>query len=215
MALPPERQQALRRRHRHERQAVVFGSLVAALAVATVGAAAVYTGVLDLPFDQGFSTPPPETTTVAAPPCPPEGTVPVPYAEAQVQVLNAAGVRGLAGQTAGLLTERGFTIIGTGNYPTSYPGGVMVRFGESGLAAAYTVAAQFEGAALVLDARADTSVDLVLGRLAGGLVDPAAVPLDPGAPLAPPAGCVPLEEALQQVAPAPAPVQADPSDAGA
>ena len=45
-----DRARALRRRHMRERQAVVFGVLLAALAVIGLGAAAVYTGSLSLPF---------------------------------------------------------------------------------------------------------------------------------------------------------------------
>ena len=46
----PDRARALRRRHVHERQAVIFGILLAILAVAGVSAAAIYTGNLNVPF---------------------------------------------------------------------------------------------------------------------------------------------------------------------
>ena len=41
----------------HERQAVVFGLLIAALAVVGLGALAVYTGAIDAPFDRPLSSP--------------------------------------------------------------------------------------------------------------------------------------------------------------
>jgi hypothetical protein len=45
----PDRARTLRRRHMHERQAVIFGVLLAGLALAGLGAAAVYTGTLAVP----------------------------------------------------------------------------------------------------------------------------------------------------------------------
>lgn len=206
MAAPaPDRQQQLRRRHQHERQAVVFGTLVAAMALAGLGAAAVYSNALDVPFlDRAFSTPPPEASDEPAPPpCPPEGTLPVAYAQIQVQVLNGAGQQGLAGTVATDLTNRGFGVSGAGNYPASYAGVAQISFGQSGLASAYTLAAHVDGAVLVLDQRADAGVDIVLGQSFTTLLDPTTVVLDPAAPLVGPAGCVPLDEAIVDAAPAP------------
>lgn len=202
----PDRQRVLRRRHLHERQAVVFGSLVATLAVVGLGSAAVYTGVLPAPFlSREFSSPPPDEAAAALPdaPCPPDGTLPTPYAAVQVTVLNASGRTGLAGQTATGLTARGFVVVTTGNYPAPLTETARIYFGESGLAAAYTLAGQLDAPVLVLDTRAEPTVDLVLGEGFTALVDPAAVVLDPAAPLVGVAGCVPLEEARANAVPAP------------
>ena len=141
--LTPERQQALRRRHVHERQAVIFGSLIALLAIAGLASAAVYTGVLSLPIlDRDFSTPAAEEASkVPDAPCPPAGALPVAYNGINVNVLNGTSRTGLATQTAAGLAERGFVIARTGDYPTGLPTAVQLSFGEAGLPAAYTLAA--------------------------------------------------------------------------
>nr|WP_297425942.1 LytR C-terminal domain-containing protein [uncultured Actinotalea sp.] len=208
----PERARQLRRRHRRERQAVVFGGMVAAMAVAGLGAAAVYTGVVEAPFAREFTTLTTPAPTLAAPPCPPEGTLPVTYAETQVRVLNGAGTAGLAGQVGDELAARGFVVAGTDNFPGGYSGSSLVRFGEAGLRAAYTLAAQLEAPVLQLDLRADATVDLVLGGAFGTLLDPTLVALAPDQPLVAPTGCVPLDQALQ-TAPAGPPVEGEAADA--
>jgi hypothetical protein len=205
MATSPDRQQALRRRHKHERQAVIFGSLVAALAIAGLGGAAVYTEVLSVPFlDRGFSSPPAEEVAeVAAAPCPPEGTLPVAYNAVQVNVLNGSSRTGLAGSTATALAARGFLVLTTDDYPVDITPAAQINFGQAGIAAAYSLASNIEQAVMVLDLREDATVDLVLGRDFTQLVDPASIVLDPAAPIPAPEGCVPLEEALTVAAPAP------------
>ena len=86
----PDRARALRRRHVHERQAVIFGILLAILAVAGVSAAAIYTGNLSVPFfARGFSSKPTPSVTFQPAPCPPQGALPgvtgVPSGVAQVE----------------------------------------------------------------------------------------------------------------------------------
>ena len=204
----PERQRMLRRRRKHERQAVVFGSLVAGLALAALGAAAVYTETISVPFlDRGFATPPPENTGIALPPapCPPEGTLPVQYNTVQVNVYNGGGRSGLAGETSAALTARGFLVLTAANYPAELATSSLITFGEPGLAAAYTLAAHLPQPLLVMDQRADATVDLVVGTEFAQLVEPTSVVIDLAAPLAGVTGCVPLEEARAAAPPAPTP----------
>lgn len=218
MARPADRQQALRRRHKHERQAVIFGSLIAALALAGLGSAAVYTGVLSVPFLQrDFSSPPPVGGDLPDPPCPVPGSLSVPYAEVPVNVLNASDRSGLAGQTAEALTARGFSVESTGNYPAAIGAPSQLAFGEAGLARAYTLAANLQSPQLVLDLRADPTVDLILGENFTGLLEPDLVTLGPQAPLPGVDGCVPIDVALSEARPAPvrAPAEgAPPADGG-
>jgi LytR cell envelope-related transcriptional attenuator len=206
-----DRERVLRRRHKRERQAVVFGLLIAALAVGALGAVAVFTGGIESPFSRPFTTRAPEADEVVAPPpCPPDGTLPVPYAQVQVTVLNATTRAGLAGQTAESLTARGFAVLGTGNSPSSVPGTARISFGPAGVGPAYTLAAHLEGVRLVLDSRADATVDLAVGSEFVSLLDPGIVPLAPDAPLVGQEGCVPLEQAAVGTEPAatdPAPEQ--------
>ncbi|MBC7291974.1 MAG: LytR C-terminal domain-containing protein [Actinotalea sp.] len=199
MAAPtnPERARQLRRRHRRERQAVVFGGMVAAMAVAGLGAAAVYTGVVEAPFAREFTTLSTPEPTTAPPPCPPEGTLPVVYAETQVRVLNGTGTAGLAGEVGNELVARGFAVQDTENFPGGYAGMSLIRFGQAGLGAAYTLAAHVETPVLELDLREDATVDLVLGSGFTTLLDPTVITLSPDEPLAGAPGCVPLDRALQ------------------
>ena len=199
----PDRERVLRRRHKRERQAVVFGLLIAALAVGGLGAVAVFTGGLDSPFTRPFTTRAPEATaTPTPPPCPPEGTLPVAYGQIQVTVLNATQRAGLAGRTGEALTARGFVVLGTGNSPSPVPGVARISFGAAGVGAAYTLAAHVEGARLVLDSREDPTVDLAVGDEFTSLLDPAVIALDPAAPLVGQEGCLPLAEAQAALAPA-------------
>ncbi|GAA2720542.1 LytR C-terminal domain-containing protein [Cellulomonas aerilata] len=201
-----DRDRALRRRHKHERQAVVFGVLIAALAVAGLGAVAVWTGGIEGPFSRPFTTKAPTPgASVVPPPCPPDGTLPVAYGQIQVQVLNATDRAGLAGDTAAALTARGFGVLATGNSPSPVLGVARISFGAAGVPAAYTLAAHVQGASLVLDNRQDATVDLAVGSEWVSLLDPGVVALDPNAPLVGQPGCLPLDQAQAAVAAAAAP----------
>ena len=207
MTTSPDRDRTLRRRHKHERQAVIFGSIAAALAVASLGGAAVYSGTLSVPMlDREFTTPEAEdVASMPDPPCPPEGTLPVAYNAIGVNVLNGSGRSGLAGTTSTALTTRGFAVLSTGNYPATVSSPVQIGFGEAGLASAYTLAAQVDSPRLLLDTRVDATVDLVLGEDYTDLLDPALIVIDPVAPLVGVPGCVALETALADAVPGPTP----------
>ncbi len=198
------RARTLRRRHQAERQAMVFGGLVAALAVVGLGALAEYTGAIDVPLlSRPFSSPTEAAPTGVAlpdPPCPPEGALPLEYSAVTVNVLNGSERAGLAGITGDQLTGRGFTVGATGNYPNiDVPSELL--FGTEGISAAYTLAAQLDGPALILDTREGASVDLVLGADFAGLVEAETVDLDPTLELVGVAGCVPAD----QITPVPGP----------
>lgn len=197
--LTPQQQKARRRRRLHERQAVVYGSLLAVLAIAALGGAAVYSDSLDLGFlDRDFVTPEPEPTAPRPPvPCLAEGVPPVPYAEVRVAVLNGSGRTGLAAETANAVSTRGFVVSETGNNPERIDWSAAIGFGAAGIARAYTLAAHLNDPVLVLDTREGTDIDLVLGEAFTGLVDPATVLLDPTVPLVSAPDCVPLTEALE------------------
>lgn len=189
-----DRARSLRRRHMHERQAVVFGVLLAAMAVIGLGAAAVYTGSLSLPFiEEDFQAEPTPTVAAVTFPCPPEGAKAEPYSVITVNVYNTTSTSGLAATTMNELVARDFKPGNTGNLP-EYAGTAQVITGVASVARAYTLAAQVEGAQLVLDARTGGSVDLVLGTGYTGLLAPDEVTLDPEAPLESPAGCTPFDQ---------------------
>lgn len=199
----PDRARQLRRRHMHERQAVIFGVLLAVLALAGLGAAAMFTGSLNLPvFAREFAAEPTPTDTTEPGPCPPVGSLPVPASQITVKVFNATPRVGLAGATAASLAERGFVIASTETAAVTYDGVARVIFGVAGVAQAYTLAAHVDGAVLVLDARADATVDLALGAEFADVAPLETVTLDPAVPLVAPEGCIPFDQVVAPVAPA-------------
>ena len=121
-----------------------------------------------------------------------------------VKVFNATTRVGLAGATAAALQERGFVVASAENATATYDGTARIIFGVPGVAQAYTLAAHIDGAVLVLDPRADASLDVALGAEFDGLNPLETVVLDPAAPLVAPAGCTPFDEVAAPVAPAPA-----------
>jgi hypothetical protein len=202
----PDAARQRRRRHTRERQAVVFGVLIGGLAVAAFGAGAVYTGSWSPPLlSRDFSSPEPTGLAAEDSPCPPEGATPVPYGQVALNVLNGTNRIGLAGDTAAALTARGFVVSQQTNAADlgyqSYAGSALIQFGTQGVAAAYTVAAQFDTPKLVLDTRADATVDVVVGSSYSALVAAADVVLQADQPFAVPEGCI----ALDQVAAVPQP----------
>lgn len=196
------RKRKLRRRHKRERQAVIFGGVLAGLAAVGLGAAAVWTGSMESPFDREWTiVSESPTATEAAVPCVPADTLPVPYGSISVLVLNATSKPGLAGSVADLLGQRGFQIKDTGNYDIKLRGVGRISFGAQGIAQAYTLAAHISGVTLVYDARTDASVDLAVGSGYANLVELDLVPLAADEPLQPVPGCVPLADAEPVPAP--------------
>lgn len=175
-----------------ERQAVVFGVLLAAMAVVGLGAAAIYTGSLTLPFvEEEFAAKPSPTPTFRAFPCPPEGALPVAYGDITLNVYNSTSTGGLAATTMKAFTDRGFKAGETGNQP-AFTGTAQISFGVSGVAAAYTVAAHVTDPVLVLDGRKGPEVDITLGSTFTTPIPADQVVLDPETPLVAPKGCKPL-----------------------
>ncbi|MET0433121.1 MAG: LytR C-terminal domain-containing protein [Cellulomonas sp.] len=212
----PDAARQRRRRHTRERQAVVFGVLLGGLAVAAFGAAAVYTGNISLPFlSRDFSSPEPTGLAAVNSPCPPEGATPVPYGQVTVNVLNGTSRVGLAGDTASALASRGFVIGQQLNASqmgySTYTGNALIQFGTQGVAAAYTVAAQFDTPQLVLDTREDASVDVVVGSTYNALVAAADVVLVADQPFAVPEGCIALDQVTPVAQATPPPAAEEPA----
>ncbi|WP_028049740.1 LytR C-terminal domain-containing protein [Cellulomonas sp. URHD0024] len=189
-----DRNRQLRRRHMHERQAVIFGVLLAAMALIGLGAAAVFTGNLDLPgLDRAIAQEPSPTEVMKPYPCPPVGAKPVAAASIKVNVNNATSRAGLAAATAAALQERGF-VIGTKTTVEPYDGVARISFGKNGIAQAYTLLAHFDGATMFPLAVDNATVSVALGAQFDTLKPLDQVGLDPAVPLVAPAGCTPYEE---------------------
>jgi hypothetical protein len=120
------------------------------------------------------ATPSPSCTTtpVAAAPLPRDITV---------NVYNATSRTGLAAKTAAEVRKRGFVVATVSNDPLQrkVPGTVELRYGASGTEKAKVVAALVRRAQPVVDARTDSSVDLVLGDRFVGLAAPVKAPAKP------------------------------------
>ncbi len=195
MTQSPEavRARVARRRHMQQRQTVIFGTLVTVLLVAGLLGGAVWSGVLPSPIDIEINSGAPEATPApGAPPCPPEGALPVPYSEISANVLNGTETQGLAAGTAATLRSYG---IQTGREQNGqrYEGVARLTAGPLGVASAYTLAALFSSAEIVLDAREDATVDVLLGMAFEDVLPLEQVELDPEAPIPPPADCRPVE----------------------
>jgi len=198
-----------RRRREHERQAVVFGVLIAFLAVCGIFALAVYSGAISSPFNRPFTTVGVTEQETYPVPCVPEvsgqpdGALPSAYSDTQVRVLNASGESGLATAHESVLADRGFNIVGKGNVPVLLQES-EIRFGRKGIVQAYTLAAQFPEIRLVLDDRDDRKIDLLIGEDYVPPLDVEDVQLTADQPLRNAEGCVPADsiDPVERILPA-------------
>jgi LytR cell envelope-related transcriptional attenuator len=111
-------------------------------------------------YSAGWMTPPPPK-----PACNPV-VVPAPARGSfTVNVMNATGRNGVAGNVAAGLGKRKFTIGGISNAPESWyvTQTAVVHHGPAGLDQALLVASQIPGAKLFADSRKGSSVDVVVG----------------------------------------------------
>ena len=209
----PDRARALRRRRQRERQAVIFGLLIAVLAVASLGGIAIWSGALDAPFARPFTVVSKAPDYVPPPvPCVEPDSMPVKYTKTKVNVFNASTRVGLAGDTAAAVAERGFKIGATDNFGETFDTPARIYFGVEGVRQAYTLAAQLPSAELHYDNREGKTIDLAVGSLWADMLPPEDVTLDPKQPLEPLPGCVPLASATPEPSPTPkAPESGKPS----
>lgn len=198
---PANRERSIRRRRKHERQAVIFGILIAFMALAALLAAAVFNGAIKSPINPAFASPVASKDPAVVQPCLVEGKQnPVAFRKVKVNVYNGSKRSGVAARVAKDLEKRGFTILAAGNSQTRISG-VRIAFGTKGLRQAYTVAAHFPDATLYFDARVTSVIDITLGSTFSGMVDVEKLTIKAGQPMENRPGCQPLE----MIKPAPAP----------
>lgn len=175
---------------------MVFGVLIAFLAVCGIFALAVYSGAISSPFNRPFTTVgAAEQKTYPVPCLPkvkgqPDGALPASYSDVQVRLLNASEEIGLASAHETVLADRGFSIIAKGNVPVQLQES-EIRFGRKGIVQAYTLAAQFPEIRLVLDDRRDRKIDLLIGEEFEAPLDVEDVELTADQPLRNAEDCVP------------------------
>jgi len=161
----------------------------------------VYKGTIQGPFNESFVTPEAGYSSTVNLVCPPAGSMPLEANQVAVRVFNGTTTPGLAGNTLEDLEGRGFVGLGASNWSRSYDKVARIMFGETGVQKAYTLALQFTDAQLILDTRANATVDVVVGAQFKGIVSPLDPQLDSSVPLSANAPCVPVN----QVEPEPAP----------
>lgn len=193
-----------RRRREHERQAVIFGVIIAFLAVCGIVALAIYTGALRSPVSTPIKSPGAAAQASFPAPClpavdgQPDGALPVPYDQVQVRVLNASGEQGVANAFETALVDRQFTMAAEPANASVQLEFSELRFGVQGIVAAYTLAGQFEDIRMVLDQREDPTVDLLVGREFKKPLPSDEVTLAADKPLRNVEGCEPAEEVERQ-----------------
>jgi len=200
------------RRHRRERQFLVFGLAVGVLVALSAIALAAYQGRITPPFDAAFKTPVAGFSTDVTVPCPPvdaaTGNTKLPLLPSQVslRVRNATATAGLARDTLAVLTGRGYvaTIPGAINWDNrTYADSVRIQFGKDGLQQAYTVGRNFPTVDYVLDNRKGAVVDVIVGATfeVKNMRPLYAPELDPNIPLVRPLVCLPANLIATQPAP--------------
>jgi len=200
------------RRHRRERQFLVFGLLAGLLVAVGAIALAAYQGRIAAPIAEAFKTPDPAFSTDITVPCPPvdastgKTVLPLKPEQVAVRVRNATDKTGLARDTLEVLTGRGYhpTIPGAINYDgRTYANSVRIQFGKDGLRQAYTVARNFPNVEYVLDNRKSGVVDIILGDTfeVKNMRPQYAPELDPTVPLVRPLQCLPVDRTPEEPAP--------------
>jgi LytR cell envelope-related transcriptional attenuator len=198
------------RRHRRERQFLVFGLTVGVLVALIAIALAAYQGRITWPIDAAFKTPAPGFSTDVTVPCPPVDKatgvteLPLPVDQVVVRVRNGTTTPGLARDTLAVLTGRGYRGVGATNWDNrTYADSVRIQFGADGLQQAYTVGRNFPTVEYVLDNRKGAVVDIIVGATFGvkNMRPQYAPELDVKTPLVAPLQCFPADRITPQPAP--------------
>ena len=189
------------RRHRRERQVLIFGILVIAISMLVFISMGIYKGTIQGPFNVGFVTPSADFTSTINVACPPSNSLPLDPNQVAVRVLNGTDRQGIASGALEDLEGRGFVGLGATNWNRKYTDTARIMFGETGIQKAYTLALQFPAAELVLDTRTNATVDVVLGTTYTGLVAPLDPQLDASTPLTANVPCLPVGQVEAEPAP--------------
>ncbi|WP_295701172.1 LytR C-terminal domain-containing protein [Lapillicoccus sp.] len=178
-----------RRARRRRRTAITLIIVVAGLAFAFKLAASHYFDGATPATASGCPTSKTTTAAKAAPgakPVAPKAPAAPALAPSQVtvNVYNATSRAGLAAETAKLVKARGYVVGTIANDPLSksVAGPAEIRFGPNGAAAGALVQTLVAGSVPVTDARADASVDLVLGKTFAALTPAPKTPVTTPSP---------------------------------
>ncbi|QOR47538.1 LytR C-terminal domain-containing protein [Trueperella pecoris] len=178
------------RKRTQQRQTVIFGSIIAVMAVLLVFGTLVWYGILPFP-DKKFSQPPTAETVV----CPTADAAPTDPSTITVNVYNATNRSGLAGNVAASLATAGVVISGTANWAgDELEEPVRIYAGPAGVTNAYTLRAYFPGATVHADPNMTSQVvEVVVGTAYSEMVT-APTKEDFTAAMSPIKGCVPFAD---------------------
>lgn len=150
-----------RRQFVRRRQKLVFTIAVAALVIAVAFSALLILGALGKTSQKTAAQLPNYGVEV---PCAPANSTYSNHPDVAVRVLNGTDKSGLGTAVMEALSNRGFSMKGSGDYPSTVEvQRTEILFGKNNIAKAYTVAAQFNDAIMRMDDRSDQLVDVVIG----------------------------------------------------
>lgn len=175
------------RTRRRRRQAASFAIVVLIVFGIGVGAAGIYQGWWQWPFDDD----PAVTADPGTQDCPAPSVTAAPVEGVTVTILNGTDTRGLAAAVEAELAARGFTVTAIANAAAPVDEVAQVRYGPESALQARTVGAHLPGPSLIDDGRPGTDVELTIGAAFTSLNPPevAAAALAP-VPAESPSGCV-------------------------
>lgn len=179
------------RKRTQQRQTIIFGSIIAVMAILLVLGTLVWSGLLPFPLNRDFTQPPDEQAIV----CPVEGAAPPDPTTITVVVFNATNQTGLAGSIGTSLAASGVVVSETANWSgEDLTDPVSLYASPAGVNTAYALRAYFPDAAVHVDPNLTSEVvEVVLGT---GYTTMVETPTEEQFTLAmePLPGCVPLEE---------------------
>lgn len=184
------RARAHRRKRMQQRQTVIFGSIIAVLLGVALFAGAIWAELIPAPLNIEVKAPEAERATVADQPCPPEGAVPVPFEDIDVNILNSTQTSGLGARTAEAVREFGANVGSVGNASGLYLGSAKIVTGFDSLAEAYTIADLISEAVIDIDERTEEVVDIVIGSSFTSLREAEDLVLVPEEAIPAPEGCI-------------------------
>lgn len=157
----------LYRRERQLKQNSVFSIVVSVMAGLSVLSLLVLSGILPIPFLNGFSAKVKYASTGDIP-CPSEETQPLATSSIKVQVFNTTSRSGVARDASDMLKTVGFQVADPSNSSPEYAGSAQIQAGPQSVDAAYTVARFFPSSRVTLTDNTEPGVTVLLGSLYNG-----------------------------------------------
>lgn len=188
------RARAQRRKRMQQRQTVIFGTIIAILLGAALFAGAVWAGIVPAPVNIQVKEPEAQEASMATQPCPPPDAHPVDFEDITVNVLNSTSTSGLGARTADAIREHGLNVESVDNASDLYLGSAKILVGVEYIDIAYTVGDLIPDSQIVVDARTESLVDIILGSGFTEVNSQDELSLDPKEPIPAPEGCVDAED---------------------